>query len=45
METVLIPHVREPNGFTLDFYLKHGGYDALKAALSGCHHVMEKGNR
>jgi len=33
MESVLIQHVREPNSFTLDFYLKHGGYDALKTAL------------
>jgi NADH-quinone oxidoreductase subunit F len=34
MERVLIPHVREPNSFTLDFYLAHGGYDALKTALT-----------
>jgi len=34
MDPVLIPHVREPNSFTLDFYLKHGGYDALKTALT-----------
>ncbi|MCC7418587.1 MAG: NADH-quinone oxidoreductase subunit NuoF [Acidobacteria bacterium] len=33
MEQVLIPHVREPNSFTLDFYLAHGGYAALKTAL------------
>jgi NADH-quinone oxidoreductase subunit F len=33
MERVLIPHVREPNSFTLDFYVAHGGYDALKTAL------------
>src|SRR3954453_424333 len=32
-EPVLTKHVREPNSFTLDFYLQHGGYDALKAAL------------
>ena len=34
MDPVLIPHVREPNSFTLDFYLKHGGYGALKTALT-----------
>jgi NADH-quinone oxidoreductase subunit F len=33
MERVLIPHVREPNSFTLDFYVAHGGYEALKTAL------------
>src|SRR5579864_7509268 len=33
VESVLIPHVREANSFTLDFYLQHGGYDALKKAL------------
>jgi NADH-quinone oxidoreductase subunit F len=33
METVLIPHVREPNSFTLDAYLKHQGYEALRKAL------------
>jgi NADH-quinone oxidoreductase subunit F len=33
MEPVLTRHVREPNGHTLDFYLKHGGYGALKKAL------------
>ncbi|HYM25562.1 MAG TPA: NADH-quinone oxidoreductase subunit NuoF [Vicinamibacterales bacterium] len=32
-EAVLIPHVREANSFTLDFYVQHGGYDALKKAL------------
>ena len=26
--------MREPNSFTLDFYLQHEGYDALKAALA-----------
>jgi len=29
----LTKHVREPNGFTLDFYTKTGGYGALKKAL------------
>jgi len=33
MEPVLTKYVREPNSFTLDFYLQHGGYDALKTAL------------
>ena len=33
MDPILIAHVREPNSFTLDFYLKHEGYDGLKAAL------------
>ena len=33
-DPVLIAHVREPNSFTLDFYLQHGGYDALKSALA-----------
>jgi NADH-quinone oxidoreductase subunit F len=33
MEPILTKYVREPNSFTLDFYLKHQGYDALKKAL------------
>ena len=33
-EPVLTKYVREPNSFTLDFYLQHQGYDALKAALA-----------
>src|SRR6267142_7286488 len=33
MEPILTKHVREPNSFTLEFYLQHGGYEALKAAL------------
>ena len=33
MEPILTQYVREPNCFTLDFYLQHGGYDALKKAL------------
>jgi NADH-quinone oxidoreductase subunit F len=32
-DPVLIPHVREPNSFTLDVYLKHQGYEALRKAL------------
>src|SRR4026208_936912 len=34
MDPVLLTHVREPNSFTLDFYLEHGGYEALKTALA-----------
>ena len=34
MEPVLIPHVREPNSFTLDSYLTHQGYEGLKKALT-----------
>ena len=30
----LTKYVREPNSFTLDFYLQHEGYDALKKALA-----------
>jgi NADH-quinone oxidoreductase subunit F len=33
MEPVLTRHVRERNGFTLDFYLKHQGYEGLRKAL------------
>ena len=33
MEAVLTKYVREPNSFTLDFYLRHLGYDALRKAL------------
>ena len=32
-EPVLIPHVREPNGFSLEFYLAHGVYQGLRRAL------------
>jgi NADH-quinone oxidoreductase subunit F len=34
MTPLLTPHVREPNGHTLDVYVKRGGYDALKKALA-----------
>jgi NADH-quinone oxidoreductase subunit F len=34
MEPVLIKHVREPHSYTLDFYLKHQGYEALRKALT-----------
>jgi hypothetical protein len=34
MEPVLTKYVREPNSFTLDFFLKHQGYDGLRKAMS-----------
>jgi NADH-quinone oxidoreductase subunit F len=34
MDTILTKYVREPNSYTLDFYLAHGGYDPLKKALT-----------
>jgi NADH-quinone oxidoreductase subunit F len=34
MQPLLTSSVREPNGFTLDFYTRHGGYGALKKALA-----------
>ena len=34
MEPILTKYVREPNGYTLDFYLKHEGYEGLKKALA-----------
>jgi NADH-quinone oxidoreductase subunit F len=34
MAPVLTRFVREPNGHTLDFYLRHGGYGALRKALA-----------
>ena len=33
MEPVLTKYVREPNSFTIDFYLQHEGYEALRTAL------------
>jgi len=33
MEPILTKYVREPNGHTLDFFVKHQGYDGLKKAL------------
>ena len=33
MEPLLTKHVREPNSHTLDFYTRHGGYNALRKAL------------
>jgi len=34
MEPLLTQYVREPNSFTLDFYLQHEGYDGLRKALA-----------
>ena len=34
MKPILTRHVREPNSFTLDFYLQHQGYEALRKALA-----------
>jgi NADH-quinone oxidoreductase subunit F len=34
MDPILTKHVREPQSFTLDFYLKHQGYEGLKKALA-----------
>jgi NADH-quinone oxidoreductase subunit F len=34
MEPLITRYVREPNSFTLDFYLQHDGYDGLKKALT-----------
>jgi NADH-quinone oxidoreductase subunit F len=33
MESVLIPHVKEPHSYSLDAYLRHQGYEALRKAL------------
>ena len=34
MDPLLTRYVREPHAETLDFYTKHGGYEALKKALT-----------
>src|SRR5688500_9292822 len=34
MEPVLTKYIREPNSYTLDFFLKHEGYQGLKKALA-----------
>jgi NADH-quinone oxidoreductase subunit F len=34
MDPILTKHVREPQGYTLDFYLRHGGYQALEKAVA-----------
>src|SRR6058998_2435624 len=33
MEPILTKYVREPNSYTLDFFVKHQGYEGLKKAL------------
>ena len=34
-EPILTKHVREPDAFTLDFYVKHErGYEALRTAVT-----------
>ena len=34
MEPLITRYVREPNSFTLDFYLRHEGYEGLRKALT-----------
>ncbi len=34
MEPIITKYVREPNCFTLDFYLQKGGYESLRKALT-----------
>jgi NADH-quinone oxidoreductase subunit F len=34
MEPILTPRVREPHSYTLDFYRRHEGYEALRKALT-----------
>jgi NADH-quinone oxidoreductase subunit F len=34
MDPILTKHVREPQGYTLEFYLRHGGYQALEKAAA-----------
>src|SRR5688572_23181190 len=34
MDSLITAHVREPHAFTLDFYLRHGGYEGLRKALA-----------
>ena len=34
MEPVLTKYISEPNTYTLDFFLKHEGYQGLKKALA-----------
>jgi NADH-quinone oxidoreductase subunit F len=34
MEPLITKYIREPNSFTLDFYLQHEGYEALRKALT-----------
>ena len=34
MDPILTKYVREPNSFTLDFFLRHEGYEGLRKALA-----------
>src|SRR5258707_1907717 len=34
MEPILTKYIREPNGYTLDFFLTHEGYQGLRKALA-----------
>ena len=34
MEPILTRYVKEPNSFTLDFFLKHQGYEGLRKAIA-----------
>ncbi len=34
MDPVITQYVRDPNSFTLEFYLAHGGYEGLRKALA-----------
>src|SRR3979409_2746838 len=34
MDPILTKYVREPNSFTLDFYVQHQGYEGLRKALA-----------
>ena len=44
MDPILTKYVREPNAFTLDFYLRHQGYEGLRKALTmKPDDVIEKG--
>ena len=33
-EPVLTRYVKEPGSYTLDFYVQHGGYQAMRKAVS-----------
>jgi NADH-quinone oxidoreductase subunit F len=34
MDPILIKHIRQPDSFTFDFYVRHEGYEALRKALT-----------
>src|SRR5512142_2326789 len=34
MDPVITQYVKDPNSFTLEFYLQHGGYEGLRKALA-----------